>query len=69
MSLPFSYPPGPHKPMGKDKDPYQMVAIKADALSLGDELGQGEFGSVLRGEYRTPDGKIVSGSSCVCGTI
>lgn len=56
---PPGYPPGPHKPMGKDKDPYQMVAIKADALSLGDELGQGEFGSVLRGEYRTPDGKIV----------
>ena len=42
------------------KDTYQMVAIKEDSLHLGDELGQGEFGSVLRGTYRSPDGKLVS---------
>ena len=55
------YPPPPpiHKP--KDmKDTYQMVAIKAETLNLGQELGQGEFGSVLRGTYRAPDGKLVS---------
>ena len=55
------YPPPPpiHKP--KDmKDTYQMVAIKEDSLHLGEELGQGEFGSVLRGTYRSPDGKRVS---------
>ena len=37
-----------------------MVAIKAETLNLGQELGQGEFGSVLRGTYRAPDGKLVS---------
>ena len=57
------YPPPPplHTP-NKEKDPYQMVAIKADNITLGGELGQGEFGSVLRGKYKQPNGKIV----CTC---
>ena len=37
----------------------KMVAIKEDTLTLGQELGQGEFGSVLRGTYRGPDGKVL----------
>ena len=37
-----------------------MVAIKEDTLNLGEELGQGEFGSVLRGTYRAPDGKVLN---------
>ena len=36
-----------------------MVAIKEDTLTLGEELGQGEFGSVLRGTYRGQDGKLL----------
>lgn len=42
------------------KDKYEMVPIKEEALLLGQELGQGEFGSVLRGKYRLPNGKSVS---------
>lgn len=38
-----------------------MVYIQETSLSLGPELGQGEFGSVLRGTYRMPDGKSVRG--------
>ena len=36
-----------------------MVAIREEALTFGAELGQGEFGSVLRGTYRTKDGKVL----------
>ena len=39
---------------------YQMVYILEEALILGTELGQGEFGSVLRGTYRTPESRVVS---------
>lgn len=49
---------GPGKP--KNMGNYEMVAIKEDCLTLGTELGQGEFGSVLRGKYRPPGGKLVS---------
>ena len=45
---------GPHQP-----DNYQMVYIQEDALTLKNELGQGEFGSVLKGTYRTPEGAVV----------
>ena len=41
------------------QDPYSMVYIQEKALSLGSELGQGEFGSVLRGTYKTPEGRLV----------
>lgn len=54
------YPPPPPLHTPKEKDPYQMVAIKADSVTLGGELGQGEFGSVLRGKYKQPNGKMVS---------
>ena len=37
-----------------------MVAIKAESISLGEELGQGEFGSVLRGSFVSPDGKTIA---------
>lgn len=50
---------GPGKPQ-KNMHNYEMVAIKEDCLTLGAELGQGEFGSVLRGKYRPPGGKLVS---------
>ena len=36
-----------------------MVAIKEEAIKLGEELGQGEFGSVLKGVYKDPTGKKV----------
>ena len=36
-----------------------MVGIKEKALRLGEELGQGEFGSVLKGTYRQPNGMMV----------
>ena len=39
-----------------------MVLINERSLTLGEELGQGEFGSVLRGKYKPPGhtGKPVS---------
>ncbi len=36
-----------------------MVYIQEEALTLKNELGQGEFGSVLKGTYRTPEGIMV----------
>ncbi len=36
-----------------------MVGIREDALVLGGELGQGEFGSVLRGTYRQSNGLVI----------
>ena len=36
-----------------------MVYIQEEALTLKNELGQGEFGSVLKGTYRTPEGNLV----------
>ena len=53
---------GPGKPPNMRN--YEMVAIKKECLTLGAELGQGEFGSVLRGKYRPAGGKMVS--VCVC---
>lgn len=38
---------------------YTMVFINDKFLTFGDELGQGEFGSVLRGKYKEPGGKAV----------
>ena len=38
-----------------------MVAIKEEAIQLREELGQGEFGSVLRGIYKDNLGKKVRG--------
>ena len=52
-------PPGPLKSVRKDSG-YTMVFINDKCLSLGEELGQGEFGSVLRGKYKPPGGKSVS---------
>ena len=54
------HPPQPILPKPKREDKYEMVPIKEEALMLGQELGQGEFGSVLRGKYRLPSGKSVS---------
>lgn len=39
-----------------------MVAIKEESIKLGQELGQGEFGSVLRGIYTDNKGKKVNAS-------
>ena len=50
-------PPPFHRP---SRDPYQMVAIKEDSIKLGQELGQGEFGSVLKGIYTDNKGVKVS---------
>ncbi len=51
-------PPGPHHKTPRDSG-YTMVFINDKFLTLGDELGQGEFGSVLRGKYKPPSGKAV----------
>lgn len=40
------------------KDNYEMMYIRKEDLKLKEELGQGEFGSVLRGTYKGPSGKI-----------
>ena len=37
-----------------------MVFINDKYLTCGEELGQGEFGSVLRGKYKPPTGRPVS---------
>ena len=36
-----------------------MMSIQEESLELGPELGQGEFGSVLKGTYLTPEGRKV----------
>ena len=52
--------PGPRRGgVPRQKDSYQMVYIQEEALTLKNELGQGEFGSVLKGTYRTPEGIMV----------
>ena len=40
------------------KDNYEMMYIRKEDLKLKEELGQGEFGSVLRGTYKGPSGKV-----------
>lgn len=35
-----------------------MVYVKKELLELGQELGQGEFGSVLMGVYHAPEGRV-----------
>ena len=37
----------------------QQTLINRDSLELGPELGQGEFGSVLKGIWRNPKGTKV----------
>ena len=39
-----------------------MVAIKEESIKLGQELGQGEFGSVLKGVYTGSKGVKVRGA-------
>ena len=55
--LPHRNPPPP--PVQRpNRDPYQMVAIKEELIHLGQELGQGEFGSVLKGVYKDKGKKV-----------
>ena len=53
-------PPLLHTP-NKDKDPYHnnIAPIEADRITLGSELHPGEYGPVLRGIYKQPNGKVV----------
>ena len=38
----------------------QQTLITRESLELGAELGQGEFGSVLKGVWTDPEGKKVT---------
>ena len=51
-------PPPIQTPAAREKGP-QMSYISEQDLQLGTELGQGEFGSVLKGVYKGQDGKKV----------
>lgn len=62
MDPPSTHPPppsGPHVKSAKKDSGYTMVFINDKYLSFGEELGQGEFGSVLRGKYKPPAGKAM----------
>jgi len=48
-------PPSLMKPLRRGESNYQMVFINDKWLTLEKELGQGEFGSVLKGIYRPPN--------------
>lgn len=52
-------PPGLLMPNPRKDSNYQMVCINESWLTLGEELGQGEFGSVLKGKYKPPNERIV----------
>ena len=41
-------------------EPVKLKEIRRDSLTLGRELGQGEFGSVLMGVWCTPEGNKVN---------
>ena len=45
--------------------PPPQALIDAKDLTLGEELGEGEFGSVLKGTWKSSDGKIIDVSSSV----
>ncbi|XP_031568891.1 tyrosine-protein kinase HTK16-like [Actinia tenebrosa] len=51
--------PPPDSTASEDKSPMptQHTLINREDLELGSELGQGEFGSVLRGVWKDPKGK------------
>ena len=51
-------PPPPVQILAREKGP-QLSYISEHDLQLGTELGQGEFGSVLKGVYKGTDGKKV----------
>ena len=43
--------------------PPAQALIDVKDLTLGEELGEGEFGSVLKGTWKSSDGKIIDVSS------
>ena len=53
-------PPGPIRGKKEASKAYTMVYINDECLTLNEELGQGEFGSVLRGKYKPPNSRPVS---------
>ena len=46
-----------------------MVYVQKELLELGQELGQGEFGSVLMGTYRLPEGGSVSNTTVLVAEV
>ena len=53
---------GPTSLAGPSPPPVQAL-IDVKDLTLGDELGEGEFGSVLKGTWKSHDGKVLDVSS------
>ena len=58
IGRPAPPPPPPTQLVAREKGP-QLSYISEHDLQLGAELGQGEFGSVLKGVYKGADGKKV----------
>ena len=46
--------------------PKVQALIDAKDLELGEELGEGEFGSVLKGKWKNHDGKLLDVSRVLC---
>ncbi|XP_069687001.1 tyrosine-protein kinase Shark [Periplaneta americana] len=46
-------------PVPKIQESKQQEFIPRDSLTLGTVLGEGEFGSVYKGTYQSPDGKMM----------
>ena len=58
IGRPAPPPPPPTQLVAREKGP-QLSYISEHDLQLGAELGQGEFGSVLKGVYKGADGKKI----------
>ena len=56
----FNRPPPPLPNDVQQPEQKPQTIISKNELELGAELGQGEFGSVLRGVWRNTSGKAVS---------
>lgn len=70
-------PPAPSRDTAPVKEaPISVVAMSASSkvqalidvkdLTLGEELGEGEFGSVLKGKWKNHDGKLLDVSRVLC---
>jgi len=46
--------------------PQVQALIDVKDIKLGEELGEGEFGSVLRGTWRSPEGETLAVSHVHC---
>lgn len=56
----FNRPPPPLPAEAKEDESKPQTIINLSELEKGAELGQGEFGSVLRGVWTNPSGPAVS---------